>query len=137
MKKILVTLFSFIFIFSVTSAIACSTCGCQNKTEIKKEVKSCDKNQKSCCSSKSSKSSCDKSSKSCCSSKSSKSSCDKSSKSCCSSKKNNKGNNYSKKNKYNNKKTSCNKSQKSCCSKKTTNDLTSKKNNSVEDKSSE
>tara|TARA_B100001109_G_C18644317_1_gene372062 strand:+ start:307 stop:669 length:363 start_codon:yes stop_codon:yes gene_type:complete len=120
MKKILVTLFSFIFIFSVTSAIACSTCGCQNKTEIKKEVKSCDKNQKSCCSSKSSKSSCDKSSKS-----------------CCSSKKNNKGNNYSKKNKYNNKKTSCNKSQKSCCSKKTTNDLTSKKDNSVEDKSSE
>ena len=137
MKKIFISLLSLFFVFGISSAIACSTCGCQNKTEIKKEIKSCDKNQKSCCSSKSNKSTCDKSSKSCCSSKSNKSSCDKSSKSCCSSKKNNKGNKYSKKNNYNNKKTSCNKSQKSCCSKKTTNDLTSKKDNSVEEKTSE
>ena len=120
MKKIIISLFSLIFIFGVSSALACNTCGCQNKKEIKKEVKSCDKNQKSCCSSKSNKSSCDKSSKS-----------------CCSSKKSNKGNSYGKKNKYNNKKTSCNKSQKSCCSKKTTNDSTSKKNNSVEEKDTE
>ena len=120
MKKITISLFSLIFVIGVTSAMACGTCGCQNKKEIKKEVKSCDKNKKSCCSSKNSKSSCDKNSKSCCSSKKSK-----------------KGNRYSKKNKYSNKKTSCNKSEESCCSKKTTKDSNSKKDNSLEEKDTE
>lgn len=134
MKKVFISLLSLFFVFGISSAIACSTCGCQNKNEVKictKTNKTCDKkceNKKNgtCCNGNKEVKSCDKNKKSCCSKKSNKSSCNK-----------NKStkNNYSKKNNYSNKKTSCNKSQKSCCSKKTNNE--SKSDDTIEEKTSE